>query len=177
MRWPRSPKPKHAGGCWRRGLEGAAEKLAALVDNAVTIEPEERRARLQLSLGDALLALGQRESGTERLERAIDAYHGALEQYTRERAPLEWAATQHSLGGALQTLGARESGTERLEQAVDAYRASIQERTRERMPLDWAATQNNLGAALRSLGDRDGGTERLELARGRLPRRPRSTYP
>ena len=93
-------------------------------------------------------ALGERESGTARLEEAVAAYRAALEERTRERVPLDWAATQNNLGTALRTLGERESGTARLEEAVAAYRAALEERTRERVPLDWAMTQNNLGNAL-----------------------------
>ena len=58
---------------------------------------------------------------------------------TRDRAPLQWAATQNNLGNALRTLGERESDTARLEEAVVAYRAALKERTRDRAPLDWAA--------------------------------------
>ena len=48
----------------------------------------------------------------------------ALEECTRERVPLQWAAAQNSLGAALMTLGGRESGTERLKESVTAYRAA-----------------------------------------------------
>jgi tetratricopeptide (TPR) repeat protein len=87
-----------------------------------------------------------------------------LKEYTRERVPLDWAATQNNLGNALQSLGEREAGTARLEEAVGAHRAALEEYTRERVPLDWAMTQNNLGNALRSLGAREAGTARLEEA-------------
>ena len=106
----------------------------------------------QNNLGIALSTLGERESGTARLEEAVAAYRAALQEWTRERVPLDWAATQNNLGNALSRLGERESGTERLEEAVAAYRAALQEQTRERVPLDWAMTQNNLGDALRTLG-------------------------
>ena len=92
------------------------------------------------------------------------AYRAALEEWTRERVPLDWATTQNNLGNALSTLGERESGTARLEEAVAAYRAALEEWTRERVPLDWAMTQNNLGNALRTLGERESGTARLEEA-------------
>ena len=107
-------------------------------------------AMTQNNLGNALSRLGERESGTERLEEAVAAYRAALQERTRERVPLHWAMTQNNLGNALWRLGERESGTARLEEAVDAYRAALQERTRERVPLDWAMTQNNLGNALSS---------------------------
>jgi tetratricopeptide (TPR) repeat protein len=121
-------------------------------------------AATQNNLGNALLTLGFRESGTELLEQAVAAFRAALEENTRDRVPLDWATTQYNLGTALLTLGQRESGTERLEQAVAAVRAALEERTRDRVPLDWAMTQHNLGSALQVLGFRERGTERLEQA-------------
>jgi hypothetical protein len=41
-----------------------------------------------------------------------------LKELTRERAPLDWAATRNNLGNALRALGKRESGTGKLEGAV-----------------------------------------------------------
>ena len=38
------------------------------------------------------------------------AYDAALEEYTRERTPLDWAMTQSNLGSALAALGEREAG-------------------------------------------------------------------
>ncbi len=38
-----------------------------------------------------LTTLGERESGTARLEEAVAAYRAALEEFTRERVPLDWA--------------------------------------------------------------------------------------
>jgi len=52
------------------------------------------------------------------LEEAAVAYREALKERTRERVPLDWAATQDSLGSALVTLGEREKKTARLEEAV-----------------------------------------------------------
>ncbi len=125
--------------------------------------------------------LGERKSGTARLEEAVAAYRAALEEWTRERVPLDWAQTQNNLGNALGTLGEREGGTARLEEAVAAYRAALEERTRERVPLDWAMSQNNLGNALRALGDRESGTARLEEAvaayRAALEERTRDRVP
>ena len=121
-------------------------------------------ARTQSNLGNALWRLGERESGTARLEEAVAAFHAALTERTRERVPLDWAMTQNNLGNALGTLGGRESGTARLEEAVAACREALTERTRERVPLDWAMTQNNLGTALQTLGERESGTARLDEA-------------
>ena len=97
-----------------KGLRDATEKLSTLLEGRA-IGSAEHQAALHVALGNALQTLGDRESGTERLEQAVVAYRTALEEYTRERAPLDWAMTQNNLGNALQTLGER------------AYRAALEE--------------------------------------------------
>jgi tetratricopeptide (TPR) repeat protein len=121
-------------------------------------------ARAQNSLGMAVFTLGERESGTARLEEAVAIHREVLKEPIRESVPLEWAMAQSGLANALQAIGARESGTAKLEEAVAAYREALKERTRERAPLQWAATQNNLGSALGSLGERESGMAKLEEA-------------
>jgi tetratricopeptide (TPR) repeat protein len=142
-------------------LEVAIELAREAVRRAATLD---HRGAMRTNLGLALWSLGERESGTARLEAAVAAYHEALTERTRDRVPLDWAGTQNNLGNALLTLGMRESGIERLEAAVAAYREALQERTRERVPLQWALTQNNLGLTLLRLGERESGTERLAAA-------------
>jgi len=83
---------------------------------ATARDANERGVALNL-LGNALQSLGQRESGTARLEEAVAAYGEALKERTRERVQLNWATTQNNLGTALAILGERESGTARLEEA------------------------------------------------------------
>ncbi len=70
-------------------------------------------AMTQNNLGTALSPLGERESGTARLEEAVAAYRDALTERTRERVPLGWAMTQNNLGNALWSLGEREAETAR----------------------------------------------------------------
>ncbi len=145
-------------------LRAALDALTAARDGTPRDSDPLAWAGTQNNLGNALQALGQRESGTARLEEAVSAYRLALEERRRERVPLDWATTQDNLGNALSALGERESGPARLEEAVSAYRLALEERRRERVPLDWAATQNNLGTALKALGQRESGTARLEEA-------------
>jgi len=82
-------------------------------------------ATTQNNLATALSSLGERESGTARLEEAVTAYREALKERTRERVPLAWAMTQNNLGNALLSLGERESGVASLEEAVAAYNAAL----------------------------------------------------
>ena len=81
------------------------------------------------------------------LENALVAYREALQERTRERVPLDWAATQNDLGRALVSTGVRGDDAA-FTDAIAAYREALKERTRERVPTDWAATQYNLGTAL-----------------------------
>ena len=53
------------------------------------------------------MRLGERESGTKRLEQAVAAFTEALKERTRERVPLDWVATQNNLGRAIQILRER----------------------------------------------------------------------
>src|SRR6516164_1036325 len=163
---------KEASSLYQQGDEygdnGALLSAIEGYKRLVELTPRERVplqwATIQNDLGNALSVLGERESGTAKLEEAVVAYREALKEWTRERVPLRWAMTQNNLAIALRALGMREGGTEKLEEAVTAYREALKEQTRERVPLDWARTQNNLGSALSSLGERESGTAKLEEA-------------
>jgi len=150
-----------------RGFAAVAGKLSKLLDGNAIKEPE-RRASLQIALGVVLAALGERESGTGRLEAAVTAYRTALKAISSKRSPLEWAKTQNNLGVALAALGERVSGTGHLKEAVNAYRATLEVFSRERSPLELATTQNNLGGALAALGERESGTGHLKEGIGHL---------
>jgi len=105
-------------------------------------------------LGISLATLGERESGTARLEEAVAAYRDALKERARERVPLDWAMTQNNLGAALQTLGERESGTARLEEAVAAYRAGIEVLEHSGAGHYLAVAQRNLARAETEIASR-----------------------
>jgi hypothetical protein len=117
-------------------------------------------AMIQSAMGGALSRLGERESGTARLEDALTAYRAALEEVTKDSMPMLWARMQSNLGSVLALLGERECGTARLEDAVVALRAALE------VPVlsQWALTRSNLGSALALLGARKGDTARLEEA-------------
>ncbi len=94
-----------------------------------------------------------------------------MQEWTRERVPLDWARAQNNLGTALAALGEHEGGTARLEEAAAAYRAALQERTRERVPLEWASTQHALANALAALagrGRKRGAVRKMEEAVARM---------
>ena len=134
-------------------------------------------ATTQNNLGGAL-GLGERESGTARLEEAVAAYREALEERTRERVPLEWARTQKNLGKALRSSASGRAGRRGLEEAVAAYREALEERTRARVPLSGPAQMNlgNCARDARRAGERDGAARGggCRLSRGLAGKDPRA---
>jgi hypothetical protein len=58
-------------------------------------------------LGLVLWRLGERESGTAKLEEAVTAYREALKERTRERVPLQWAMSFGNEGITLMHLAER----------------------------------------------------------------------
>ena len=121
---------------------------------AISARDSDERGMAGNLLGNALIKLGEREEGIARLIEGVATLRAALQEWTRERVPLDWATTQNNLGIALEALGERESGTARLDEAVDAFRAALQERTsrataarlgdgpeqfRQRAPEAWGA--------------------------------------
>jgi tetratricopeptide (TPR) repeat protein len=80
----------------------------------------------QYNLGNVLRSLGDRESGTTRLEEAVAAYRAALEVYTREAMPTQWATAQNNLAGVLKILGERERNMSRLQEARTAILGALE---------------------------------------------------
>jgi CHAT domain-containing protein len=80
------------------------------------------------------------------LEIAIAAFQSALQVFTLEEFPLDWATTQNNLGNAYRNriLGNLE---ENLAQAIQCFQHALQVFTRETAPQDWAMVQNNQGNA------------------------------
>ena len=116
------------------------------------------------SLGTCHSSLGERQSVSNHLTRAIHCYTDALKLTPRKQQPKNWATTQNNLGIALTTLGEREGDSVRLRDAITAYTAALTVRTTKAAAVDWAATQNNLGVALGALGEREGDCVRLRDA-------------
>jgi tetratricopeptide (TPR) repeat protein len=134
-------------------LARAVATLEPLIRKPPAALTPDQRGRLFLSYASAQGKIGEQSGQDAPLRSAVNAFRAALQEYTRDRVPLDWAMTQNNLGYALRVLGER-GDDKALSDAVTAFRAALQERTRDRVPLDWAMTQNNLGNALRVLGER-----------------------
>jgi tetratricopeptide (TPR) repeat protein len=81
----------------------------------------------QMNLGNALTRLGERERGTQRLEEAVAAYRAALEEWTRERVPLDWAKTQMNLALAYRALFDKDHQRRHLDDALEAADGALEE--------------------------------------------------
>lgn len=112
----------------------------------------------------ALLDDGIKRRDEEALKGAIDIFRRTLKEWTRERAPLDWATVQSSLGTVLLMLGVAERSTARLEEAIVALRAALEECKRDRVSDYCTTTQNSLGIALAELGNLKGRSALLEEA-------------
>jgi hypothetical protein len=117
-------------------LAPAVGRLKRLCSNIPAGLNPDQRGSLWNGLALAAAILGHQSGESKELEEALAAFRATLDYRSRERVPLQWAATQNNRGTALQNLGERESGTARLEEAVAAYRAALLECTRERAPLE-----------------------------------------
>jgi hypothetical protein len=56
------------------------------------------RGATRLILSDALSTFGEQSGQNQPLEEAVTVYQEALQDYTRERLPLQWTGTQNNLG-------------------------------------------------------------------------------
>ncbi len=68
--------------------------------------------------GNALWTLGDRESGTARLDKVVAAYRAALEERTCHRVPLDWAYSNHGLAHANEALFDRTGEADFLREAI-----------------------------------------------------------
>ena len=62
-----------------------------------------------------------------RLDGAVSAYREALQENTRQRAPLEWAATQHNLALACRALFNKDHQPHHLDDALEAADGALEE--------------------------------------------------
>jgi hypothetical protein len=122
----------------------------------------------QNNLGLALWKLGARESGTARLEEAVAAYRAALQERTRERIPLQWAASNGNQGIAMMLIADRTSNAALAETAVQEIEATY-ETTSSSGQMVWAAYYQEQLAKAEAISDRLKGLAPT-IATGRLGR-------
>jgi tetratricopeptide (TPR) repeat protein len=111
------------------------------------------KGTLLYAAGFGFQTYGEQAGDFSALQEALAIYNATAREFTRERVPLQWAATQNNLGNVLRRIGER-GDTTALRQARDIFAAALQERSRDRVPFQWAATKINMCIVLRLLGER-----------------------
>jgi hypothetical protein len=98
--------------------------------------------------GGPFLPYDPRTSG----QHGVTCFRAALEIYTRNSAPYEWAVTQGNLGLALYRQAELAEGllrTDLLRQSAAAYHAALEIITRDNAPAAWALIQVSLARLFR----------------------------
>jgi tetratricopeptide (TPR) repeat protein len=104
-------------------------------------------AEAQLNLGLTLQGLS--ELGLARLQDAIHSYHRALEVFTRESHPQEFAILHNNLAIAYLAIPATDERSRMREAlAVQSFEEVLKVITLIEHPSEYAMVQNNLGNAL-----------------------------
>ncbi len=109
-------------------------------------------ADTQNNLGNTLRVIGEQETGTINLRKAVEAFNAALKVPIYDRYPVRWAKFQLNLANALSEVGAREKAPPLIDNAVTIYNSITKILTIEKFPTDWAMIQSNKGNALSNLG-------------------------
>jgi len=135
------------------------ERLREAMEASLAASP---RAKTHNDLGNILAALGQQRRDAALFEQAVQCFEQALEIYTQEDTPQEWAATQYNLGTANQSLGRLLETTNPLKLAVDAYTNALLVWTREAHPEAWMQTMHQLGVTLYTYGIQLKGNRQLQ---------------
>jgi len=111
-------------------------------------------AEAQLTLGNALLGIGETERSDRHLDAALTAFQQALRVPGRAGRPAPGLAAKLGLANALALLGEHQPHKpERLIEARAAYADALGGISRDTSPMQWAIAQLNLGTVLMRLGE------------------------
>ncbi|NEP56963.1 MAG: tetratricopeptide repeat protein [Symploca sp. SIO2G7] len=132
--------------------DGLTQILQAwAIQTLAKVEPEQAQsiATILFRFGNLIgqFTLGNRASNLE--EDAIASYKNALQIYTSEAFPFEWATIQNNLAIAYHER-IRGEKADNLEDAIASCQNALEIYTREAFPFEWAAAQNNLANAYRN---------------------------
>jgi tetratricopeptide (TPR) repeat protein len=83
---------------------------------------------------------------SENLEKALTACTNALQIFTRDTSPQEWAMVQNNLGLVYSDRIVGDE-SENLEKAIACFEGALQVVSRDRDPKLWGTLQNNLAVA------------------------------
>ena len=129
------------------------KQLAVLGEEIKNHVEEEAKAVVYGTLGNIYTDLALYRDRAENCEKAITAYNEALEVFTLDHSPIQYARKKNNLGTAYRTLAEVKEKPENCEKAITAYNEALKVRTLDRFPIQYATTQNNLGNAYCTLAE------------------------
>lgn len=136
---------------WEENAAWLREGIAACQH----LDDVEGEAALQNSLGVTTMQVATGDDGVTdevtNARRAVAAYRRALEIYSPEAAPLDYAMVQNNLGNAYTRLAAGDDAVVHLHRAIECYTEAARYWTAEIAPLSYAMVQNNMGNAYTAL--------------------------
>lgn len=148
-----------------RGDKQALARAIGTGEDIVAISRDlsaDEQATSRLMLGNALQAMGERDSGSDHLDRSVKTYREALDSGSLNDAePAMRAKLQNNLANTLATLGRRKGDKTIMLEAVEAYRAAIDRFGESRMQQEWGLAHSNLGKALLEIGEMEPGVDRF----------------
>jgi tetratricopeptide (TPR) repeat protein len=139
------------------------DRAIEILEVAKGLYREDERLKLASVQSDLGLAYGLRQTGirSEDLYRAISEISAALQVFTEDGFPDQWARAQTNLGMAYGELRAGDR-KRNLRAAMASFQAALRVRKQEKFPAIWALIQSDLGLAHRQYGEAMGG-EHLEV--------------
>ncbi len=142
-------------------LQASVGTYRQVLAMAAVASSRRRTADITADMAMALTFIGQRETGTNALERAAAAYAGIADTYDRQADAWGWGVYWLNLGNLYQTLAVRQGTPDAYDKALDAFNNAGLVFTRERAPEQWAGLQMNMGNLASTYGQNTGSARHL----------------
>ena len=147
-----NPNPQLLYPFWKQNLNKLNDNLILILDNwareTLTSVNSEQAYSIAADIGNFSNLIQQfpLSNIAANKEIAITGHEIALNIFTFDAFPQQWAMTQNNLANAYSNR-IRGDKAENLEMAIAAYTEALKVRTFDAFPQQWAATQNNLANA------------------------------
>jgi tetratricopeptide (TPR) repeat protein len=147
-----NPNPQLLYPFWKQNLNKLNDNLILILDNwareTLTSVNSEQAYSIAADIGNFSNLIQQfpLSNIAANKEIAITGHEIALNIFTFDAFPQDWAMTQNNLANAYSNR-IRGDKAENLEMAIAAYTEALKVRTFDAFPQQWAATQNNLANA------------------------------
>jgi tetratricopeptide (TPR) repeat protein len=147
-----NPNPQLLYPFWKQNLNKLNDNLILILDNwareTLTSVNSEQAYSIAAVIGNFSNLIQQfpLSNIAANKEIAITGHEIALNIFTFDAFPQQWAMTQNNLANAYRNR-IRGYKAENLERAISAYQEALKVFTFDAFPQQWAATQNNLANA------------------------------